>query len=68
MESKLYAVVRHEGQWGVSVRGTSFLSCVSFQEALEVAMSAAEILRSTHDTGRDTKPDPLVAGYFEFGG
>jgi hypothetical protein len=48
MGRKLYAVVRHNGQWGISVYDASFLSCSSFQEALEVATSAAAILRSTH--------------------
>src|SRR5947209_14382310 len=62
IEPKLYAVLRHNGQWGISVRGTAFLPCHSFQEALEVATSAAAILRSAHAKDSDTLAVKSFAG------
>jgi hypothetical protein len=46
MKRKLYAVVRQGGQWGIRTRGAPFFSCESFQEALDIAISSAEILTS----------------------
>ena len=48
MTGKLYAVVRHNGQWGISTRDAPFLSCASYQEALDVATHSAAILRSAY--------------------
>jgi hypothetical protein len=44
MRRKVYAVVKQNGRWGVSARGASFLSCDSYQEALDVAVTAAKLL------------------------
>jgi len=44
MRRKLYAVVRQNGQWGISARNAPFLSCDSYQEALDVAVTAAAAL------------------------
>ena len=46
MGRKLYAVVRHDGHWGIIASNGSFLSCESYEEALDVATTAAAILRS----------------------
>jgi len=50
MGRKLYAVTRHDGHWGISVSNAPFLSCDSYEEALDVATNAAAILRSVHAT------------------
>jgi hypothetical protein len=44
MRRKLYAVVKQNGHWGISARGAPFLSCDSYQEALDIAVTAAELL------------------------
>jgi hypothetical protein len=48
MTNKLYALVRHNGQWGISARTAPFLSRASYQEALDVATQSAAILRSAY--------------------
>src|SRR6266571_4947125 len=44
MRRKLYAVVRQNGRWGISAGDAPFLSCDSYQEALDVAVTAAAAL------------------------
>jgi hypothetical protein len=57
MGRKLYAVMRHDGHWGISASNGPFLSCDSYQEALDVANNAAAILRSARaGTGDYSSP------------
>ncbi len=44
MRETLYAVVRHRGQWGIRVRGAEFFACEDYRIALEVALTAADLL------------------------
>ncbi len=49
MRETLYAVVRHQGQWGIRVRGNAFFACEDFRAALDVAMTAAALLAQRDD-------------------
>jgi hypothetical protein len=66
MGRKLFVVMRHGGQWGIRASDAPFLSCDSYQEALDVATEAAAILRSANATwgdcsSRGTPPARLPA-------
>ena len=46
---KTYAVVKHNDQWGVCIAGSYTMICDSYREAVDTAMTAAEILRGATD-------------------
>jgi hypothetical protein len=68
MTRKLYAVIRQEGHWGIRVSNAPFLSCDSYQEALDVATNAAAILRSAHDGPSTVRAPTLSGGTATLGG
>jgi hypothetical protein len=46
---KIYAVVKHNEQWGICISGSYTMIFDSYREALDTAMMAAGILSSRRD-------------------
>ena len=44
MRETLYAVVRHRGKWSIRVCGAEFFACENYRMALDVALTAADLL------------------------
>ncbi len=67
MKRACYTVVKRNGRWGIRACGAPFFECESYEEALEVSVTAASILttgwRRTYLLGRhpestDAEPEP----------
>ena len=48
MKRAYYTVLKRKGRWGICAFGEPFFECETYQEALEVSVTAASILAHSH--------------------
>ena len=58
---KLYTVRKRSGQWAVCADQTVVLRFETYDEAIEIARSAAEVLAASRDRERPSEPVPTAA-------
>lgn len=57
---RLYTVRKRSGQWAVCADETVALRFETYDEAIEIARSAAEVLTAGRDRERPAEPAPIA--------
>lgn len=57
---KLYTVRKRSGQWAVCADETVVLRFETYDEAIEIARSAAEVLTASRDRDQPAEPAPIA--------